>query len=251
MAPIIGIQRDDNGATDFGNPDGPHSYSAVIQFDDETLPCDATRISDSQFGSLCALAYGEMVNIWRESGLKEHCCPEAMAVVESDGLLFFASSIKSIPGKSCNSIVAHIQGSVGNFQATIEERERQIHRSYGSCAEVNVLRLYREYSQGQRAEISKEGGEKEYKGPHSSTSSPPRLAAWITKKKGKPSSNEGISAAPCKDPTNNTRPNEVKYGCSRVITYYGLKPVVVEECDRTRENDWKFARVSNPWKPYN
>ncbi|MCJ1460469.1 hypothetical protein MMC28_010851 [Mycoblastus sanguinarius] len=118
------------------------SYSAIIEFTDKSIPGDKNKLSDAQFINLAKVAYNEMVNIWSESNFYSDACPGALIAMESEGFIYFASSIRAPSGINFNIVDKDIQDSVGWFQQQCLTEGMGSHQMGGKCAEPNVLRLY-------------------------------------------------------------------------------------------------------------
>ncbi|MCJ1334689.1 hypothetical protein MMC10_011401 [Thelotrema lepadinum] len=230
--PTIGIQRDFGGEVNFGADEGPHSYSAIIEFEDKSIPGDSNKMSDAQFINLVSLAYDEMIEIWKNAELPSRNCPGAIVAMESEGRIYFASSIRSRQGITWNNIDVQIEGSVGWYQEQCRLTDIAMHRYRGGCGEPNVLRLYGDT-------FPPTGDPPRYQAPPTTDTSPRMVAFIIIDSTADPWTTPGYSARPC-------RANDRGYGCDRFVDKYGLKPIQPQDADTTGQDDWKFEPVPNP-----
>ena len=228
--PNLGVQRD-------FEPQFPHdslmSYSAVIKFNDQSIPGDKTKMSDAQFINLAKVAYDEMVDIWSRSNFNSDGCPGALIAMESGGFMYFASAIRSPNGVNLNIKDQDIQDSVGWFQLQCTRAGMGTHRTGGRCAEPNVLRLY-----GDKNGLTTDTPPRYMAPPASNTS--PRVAVWGRPSGALPNQNKELYFKPCSDPLVSG------YGCTRLVTTYGLKPVSRQNPDPSGQDNWAFSMPDNP-----
>ena len=228
--PNLGVQRD------FA-PQFPHdslmSYSAVIEFNDQSIPGDRTKMSDAQFINLAKVAYNEMVDIWSRSNFNSDGCPGALIAMESGGFMYFASAIRSPNGINFNIVDQAIQDSVGWFQLQCTTQGMGTHRTGGRCAEPNVLRLY-----GDKNGLTTDNPPRYMSPPTSNTS--PRIAVWGRPSGALPNQNKEFVFDPCADPLGSG------YGCTRLVARYGLKPVSKQTPDPNGQDGWAFSLPANP-----
>ncbi|KAI9660702.1 MAG: hypothetical protein M1821_010054 [Bathelium mastoideum] len=218
---------------DFGADGGPHSYSAIIEFEDRSIPGDPAKMSDAQFINLASIAYDEMILLWANAQLNARDCPGAMIAMESAGRIYFASSIRSANGKKWNEVDSQIQGSIGWYQDQCLRSSIGAHRYRGACGEPNVLRLYGDT-------FPPIGDPPRYQAPPTTDTSPRIVAFLIQDSTADPWTTPGASAVPCRD----TR--DRGYGCTRFVEQYKLKPIQPQDPDKTGDNDWAFTKVQNP-----
>ena len=228
--PNLGVQRD--FAPQFPR-DSLMSYSAVIEFNDQSIPGDKTKMSDAQFINLAKVAYDEMVDIWSRSNFKSDACPGALIAMESAGFMYFASAIRAPNQINFNIVDQAIQDSVGWFQQQCTRQGMGTHRTGGRCAEPNVLRLY-----GDKNGLTTDNPPR-YKAPPTSNTSP-RVAVWGRPYGALPNQNRELYFNPCSDPLGSG------YGCTRLATRYGLKPVSRQNPDPTGQDNWAFSLSANP-----
>lgn len=232
--PNLGVQRD--FVEQFPH-DSLMSYSAVIKFNDQSIPGDKTKMSDAQFINLAKVAYDEMVDIWSRSNFNSDGCPGALIAMESAGFMYFASAIRS-PDRGVDFNIADqaIQDSIGWFQLQCARQGMGTHRTGGRCAEPNVLRLY-----GDKNGLTTDNPPKYTAPPTSNTS--PRVAVWGRPSGALPNQNKEFYLIPCSDSSGSG------YGCTRLVTRYGLKPVSKQNPDPSGQDNWAFSRSKNPRDP--
>jgi len=232
--PQIGIQLDPLPVDKNGKRlpyESVQSYSAIIEFQDKAIPVDKTKMSDRQLLQLTKVAYDEMVALWKDKGLINDACPGALGAFESDGRIYFASSVRALPKIQWGLLDAEIKDSIGWFFQTCMDEDMGPHRLGGKCAEPNLLRLYGEYN-------TPPGGTEYTKPP--TTNSSPRLAVW-----GRPSPKTPTDGAeqmfpPCKDGTEG-------WGCIRMVPAYGLKSIPDKKTPVVDgQDDWRFTVMDNP-----
>lgn len=231
--PTIGIQKD--FAAQFPS-NGYQSYSAYIAFPDTSVPGDKTKMSDAQFINLVHHAYDEMIARWRTAQLGTDGCPGAMIGMESGGLMYFASSVRSPDAIDINAFDADIYGSIGWFQTQCMVEGMGTHRTGGRCAEINVLRLYGDVSGVADAPDHPQGV---YKSPPKTNTSP-RVAVWGRPDNAGPDDGKETFFTPCQDSASGG------YGCQRLASRYGLKSVSKQDPDGAGEGDWGFVQGQNP-----
>jgi hypothetical protein len=209
--------------------DSYHSYSGAILFNDISIPGDSTKMSDAQFINLAKVAYNEMVAIWRSKLWTLEALPGAMVALESEGKIYFASSIRALPGMQVAfaSVDKDIQYSIGWFLDQCAQG-MGLHRRRGRCAEPNVLRLYGDYN-----------GVTDDNPPQYKKPTTPRIAVWGRAGDDAPVDEKEEYLKPCQDSGND-------YGCIRLTNFYGWKPVPKGEPDETGQDDWKFTILANP-----
>jgi hypothetical protein len=227
--PQVGILRD--AANKFPR-DSFMSYSGVIEFEDKSIPSDKDKMSDAQFINFAKVAYDEMVAIWQGLKFREDACPGAMMALESEGFIYFASSIRCPNEVEFNSIDQDIKNSVGWWLKTCKEQGMGTHRNGGRCAEPNMLRLY-----GDVKGLTSDNPPI-YKSPPTTATSP-RVAVWARPKGTSPNQNKELYLFPCLD-------DNAGYGCIRMKGWYGLKPVSRQKPDPAGQDDWKFKISTNP-----
>lgn len=136
--PNLGIQRDWDSRR---NP--VISYSGLIKFDDTSIPGDSSKLSDAQFINLAKLAYDEMVKIWAGSQLESKDCPGAMIAMESEGSVYFASSLRGAGNQYTlidnDNDDSNVVDSVGYYMLLCEVATGGRHRYGGRCAEVSAM----------------------------------------------------------------------------------------------------------------
>ena len=229
--PNLGVQRD--AKKKFPNSDYT-SYSTVVKFSDSTIPGDNTKMSDAQFINLAKVAYDEMVRLWSLSNLPSNKCPGAMIALESEGTMYFASSVHAGTDVDFNIADANIENSVGWFQRLCATEGMGTHRTGGRCAEPNVLRLYGDQN-GLLVTPDIPGGT--YKAPPPTTKSP-RVAVWGRRSIDSPNQNKETYFRPCQD-------NAQGYGCIRMAARYRFKPVFKQKPDPNGEDAWEFTLPNN------
>ena len=230
--PNLGVQKD--FAAQFPT-DSYQSYSAVVIFDDKTIPGDKAKMSDAQFINLAKVAYEEMISIWSRSNLPSELCPGAMIALESEGTLYFASAVRSRNGIDINAIDRNIQNSIGWFQYQCQIEGMGTHRNGGHCAEPNVLRLYGDQN---GIETTPENPTGTYKSPPKTNTSP-RIAVWGRPSGTQPNQNQEAYFLPCADTPSSG------YGCNRMVAFYGLKAVSKKTPDPNSQDDWQFKPAGN------
>lgn len=231
--PTIGIQKD--FATQFPS-EGYQSYSAYIAFPDTSVPGDKTKMSDAQLLNLVKHAYDEMIARWAKASLGSNRCPGAMIGMESEGRMYFASSVRSPNSININAHDQDIQGSIGWYQKQCEEKGWGAHRTGGKCAEINVLRLYGDVNGLAQSPEHPQGV---YKSPPKSATSP-RIAVWGRPGTAKPNQESETFKPPCDDPASGG------YGCVTLTRDYGMVSISSQQPDSAGENDWGFVQGQNP-----
>lgn len=84
--PDLGIQRDKMAHfSSQETEEGLISYTSLIKFSNEAIPGDASTMTDAQFLNLVRVAYNQMIDLWRLSGLSTNHCPGTMIGMESGG----------------------------------------------------------------------------------------------------------------------------------------------------------------------
>jgi hypothetical protein len=210
------------------------SYSGIIEFIDKSIPGDSSKMSDAQFINLAKVAYDEMVRLWQEAMVPDWRCPGAMIALESEGRIYFASSVRKGNDLTFSIADREVVNSVGWFQDHCENQGWGTHRAGGACAEPNVLRLY-----GDKNGMT-EDDPPQYKAPPTTNTSP-RMAVWARTGGGNPLQTLGINVLPCEG-------NNRGWGCERFAERYGLKPVVKGAPIADGEDGWQFLPVENPRK---
>jgi hypothetical protein len=227
--PYFGITSD----YDSNIQESLQSYSGIIEFSDKSIPGDKDKLSDGQFRNLAKVAYAEMIQIWEAAEIESRFCPGAMIALESEGRIYFASSIRASDEVVFNDLEKDIENSPGWFMNKCKNEGAGVHRLGGRCAEPNVLRLY-----GDVNGKTDDNPPKQKISPKTDTA--PRMAVW-----GRQS---GVSPAgpaqyfpPCSA-------NQQGWGCQRFKTEFGLKPVGSGDADPTGQDGWQFTRIGNPRK---
>ena len=226
--PNLGIQLD----YDSTPPPLIISYSAAIEFHDTSIPGDKRQMSDAQFINLAKVAYDEMVNIWSHKQWPANLCPGAMMAMESEGRMYFASSVRSVGGVTVDIPDNPIHNSVDWFMEACLTNGRGARTHGGSCAEPNTLRMY------QDMEETTHDNPPQSKVPLK-TGISPRMAVWGRGKRDSPLTNPGTLFNPCVDTGSSWR-------CTGFVSYYGLKPVQRDNPDIGGQDNWNFFRMPNP-----
>ena len=169
----IGIERDYGAKFGFKDPDGIQSYSTIIGFHDKSIPGDASKMSDAQFVNLAAVAYEEIVALWSAAQLPRARCPMVVVVLESEGNIYFASSLKNGNSVELSSIDENVRNSVGWLMNQSNRISGRGHRNRGGCAEPNVLRLYGHFHHPWGT-----SDVQTYQAPPKVTGTSPRMAAF-------------------------------------------------------------------------
>lgn len=211
---------------------GLQSYSTIIEFNDKSIPGDASKMPDAKFINLAKVAYDQMVSIWQAAQLPSNLLPGSMIALESEGRIYFASSIRAANSIDFNILDREIHNSVGWFQAECLESMGP-HRRGGRCAEPNVLRLYGD------AQVPTDDDPPRYKSPPATNSSP-RIAVWGRPSEDPPLQGKETYFLPCHD-TNNRG-----WGCNRFQNWYHLKPCAKKAPDPNGQDDWQFSSILNP-----
>ncbi|WYZ39564.1 hypothetical protein EsH8_III_001478 [Colletotrichum jinshuiense] len=236
--PKIGIQRDPNvNPVDGSKPpnDFWHSYSGIIQFQEASIPGDKSKMSDLQFIHLAKVAYDEMLQLWQDAQINPDYAPGAMAAMESNGYIFFASSVKTIGGKiDLEDIDINKEGSPGWFMWFCAASGLGTHQTGGRCAEPNVLRLFGDYFEMDKGQ---------YVAPDL-TDTGPRIAVWGRHRDTPVLAGRETYFLPCAPKSSNV------WGCKRFVDEYGLKPAAKGPGGRVHDpegqNDWDFVQIKNP-----
>ncbi|KAI9826357.1 MAG: hypothetical protein M1832_000274 [Thelocarpon impressellum] len=215
--------------------DSIQSYAGRIEFRDKAIPGDHNRMSDAQLINLVKLAYDEMLEIWSSKTLSPSACPRAMIGMESEGTIYFASSIRSVGQPEFNVIDADIENSIGWFQKNCVEEGMGPHRTGGACAEISVLRVYGDLH---RIDVD----DRPRYGAPPRTSTGPRVAVW-----GRPGLQKGESEDPKGEPPKYFDPCEDDkkgWGCRVLVQQYGLRPVSRQLPDISGQDDSEFETKS-------
>ena len=224
--PDLPIQRDWFGEVESTDDPQVQSYSGVIKFDDASIPGDKSKMSDGQFINLAKRASEKMHDLWENGKWPGTLLPSTMIAIESEGSMYFASSVKAPQDIDFQYFDAGTKFSPGWFFNMCLMEGWGEHRYGGRCAEPNVLRFY--------GEQETEPGADALKTPPKTDTSP-RIAVWLHDIY----QDQDEYIEPCYDKAN------VGYGCTHLKDQYGFKPVANEARDTTGENDWQFSKPTN------
>ena len=227
----IGIQRDYD--LEFGMEPRIESYSGIIRFFDPSIPGQVSQMSDGQFINLARRAYDEMVALWNNYNLPPNLLPGSMIAMESQGYVYFASSIRKLDGSvDLNAPDWHIVNSPGWFSVTCMTA-RGPHRLDGACAEPSVARLYGDKWRPV-PEIPNEPMRTPPKYPK------PRIAVWGRRAGQQPFQGVEQYFRPCRNP------EDGGWGCEEFAEFYAFNPVQNRYPDPAGEDEWQFTRERNP-----
>ena len=231
--PNLGVQKD--FAAQFPR-EGYQSYSTIVKFNDASIPGDQSKISDAQFINLAKVAYNEMIAWWSRTQLASDGCPGAMIAMESEGIMYFASSVRSPNGIDINALDRNVQQSIGWYQWMCQMSGGGTHKTGGRCAEPNVLRLYGDLNGIETTPTNPLGTYR----PLLTTDTSPRIAVWGRPSGALPNQNKESFFKPCADTATGG------YGCNRMATQYGLKSVSRQSPDPSGQDGWAFTLPGNP-----
>lgn len=185
-------------------------------------------MTDAKLLHLAVVAYNEMVAIWRARDLESRLLPGAMAVIASGDKLYFASSIRTVPGGVKLKDVP--QGSIKDIMVDALTMGIGTHSHKGGCGEMNCLELFWASNLKQDPPI----------GPPK-----PRVAIWVLPGWKKIDTNSEINAPPC---TWKSGANP-GYGCHEIALAYNLDPIDSTVAPDAAGDDWDFTLKRNVRPP--
>ncbi|KAF2434811.1 hypothetical protein EJ08DRAFT_657030 [Tothia fuscella] len=194
-------------------------------------------MSDGQFINLVKVAYDEMITLWMRSGLNEAGGPGAMRAFESDGKMYFASSVRT-PLKPIynDEDAAMVAGTVSWYFNTCLQGTLGDHSHNRMCAEPNRLQLFCDGHTTVHWQPT-DPPQPYCQSPSRSPGSP-RMAVW-GRTDGPPVVGGGSYFEPCAD-------SRKRYGCHRMARTYGLVPTRDVPPDADGQDDWVFEHEQNP-----
>jgi len=213
--------------------------SRVIQrsLDSKTAVSRRTkaRMTDAKLLHLAVVAYDEMIARWRARSIPSRFLPGAMAVIASGERLYFASSVRTVPGGVKLANVP--QGSVRELMDEALTMGIGTHSHGGGCGEINCLELFTDFNTKGQYPV----------GPPNPPVGPPkpRVAIWVLPRERQIDTNSEINAAPC---TWKSRANP-GYGCQEVALAYNLDPIDSTVAPDAAGDNWDFILRRNVRPP--
>lgn len=218
--PILGVSRETLSGP-YSN--GYQSYSAIIQFDDASIPGDAGIMTDAQFINLAMIGYNEMIVGCSSSAT---LCPGAMVALESGGRIYFASSIKSAVPVAYPSVDYNMALAPGWWMSRCVDNDVGFLTANGACAEPHMVYLY-----GNANGVS---NQQLLTPPTNATN--PRVAVWGRPDSAGPGDGQETYYSVCNETIKG-------WGCLQLTA--GWHPVSSTTPDATDEDDWKFNTLDS------